>query len=570
MRERKERKSKGSLSVLDEFTSDMGVGEIVFAPKANPEILKKIEEATRLADVPISSRELKKQPSLQANQTSSTDFKAITKPPLNDSVPPISNTLFFENNDNSGDSTQLNTTEHINYTQLNTNTNSYIEKENHNNQTQLDTNENDETKHNLTHENTNENSISSYQLHTTEHSVFDNKSNTLNTTEHKRTSSISKNNYTQLNTATEHKFIKSKYNGKFKGLTEHNQTQLHTQLNTTEHNNRTQLNTSSNTIFTNFLKQGGLRAKVLTFLYEEGLRQNSKNINLSYSMLANLTGVKTTSIKTTTKRLKDEGYIDISGPGGGVSPIKIFKLNDSLISSFILAKTKAQLNTTEHNNYAQLHTQLNTNPSSKLVSNNINNTNYLSKAEGTHLADNPGLAVSKVPSTWFKELDFSPVSPWSAMQVNSSIRNLVQEKLQPEQVQDFLNRFKSWLFAQQKVQNPLGMFCDKLKEFATEGDSAILNAMTDEDRELGVKFLEENQKIRTQIQLIEKANQERLRSQQENAKLEAEAEFEKWYASASDVELAQKVPPSSIAPLRSNLHKMSARSAFMQGFGLEV
>mgnify|MGYP000969721415 FL=1 len=120
MRERKERKSKGSLSVLDEFTSDMGVGEIVFAPKANPEILKKIEEATRLADVPISSRELKKQPSLQANQTSSTDFKAITKPPLNDSVPPISNTLFFENNDNSGDSTQLNTTEHINYTQLNT------------------------------------------------------------------------------------------------------------------------------------------------------------------------------------------------------------------------------------------------------------------------------------------------------------------------------------------------------------------------------------------------------------------------------------------------------------------
>ena len=101
----------------------------------------------------------------------------------------------------------------------------------------------------------------------------------------------------------------------------------------------------------------------------------------------------------------------------------------------------------------------------------------------------------KLTNNWFDLLDFSPVSPIGPMQVNSSIRNLVQEKLQPEQVQDFLNRFKSWLFAQQKVQNPLGMFCDKLKEFATEGDSAILNAMTDEDRELGVKFLEENQKI---------------------------------------------------------------------------
>jgi CTP-dependent riboflavin kinase len=53
---RKERKSKGTLSILDEFTSETGAGEIVYAPKANPEVLKKIEKATRLADVPISSR----------------------------------------------------------------------------------------------------------------------------------------------------------------------------------------------------------------------------------------------------------------------------------------------------------------------------------------------------------------------------------------------------------------------------------------------------------------------------------------------------------------------------------
>ena len=55
---RKERKSKGTLSILDEFTSETGVGEIVYAPKANPELLEKIERATRLADVPVSSRSI--------------------------------------------------------------------------------------------------------------------------------------------------------------------------------------------------------------------------------------------------------------------------------------------------------------------------------------------------------------------------------------------------------------------------------------------------------------------------------------------------------------------------------
>ena len=58
MRERKDRKSKGSHSVLDEFTSVSGVGEIIYTPNANSEVLKKIEEATRLADVPISSRSI--------------------------------------------------------------------------------------------------------------------------------------------------------------------------------------------------------------------------------------------------------------------------------------------------------------------------------------------------------------------------------------------------------------------------------------------------------------------------------------------------------------------------------
>lgn len=54
---RRERKSKGALSILDEFTSATGAGEITYTPSASAEVLQIIEQATKLADVPITLRE---------------------------------------------------------------------------------------------------------------------------------------------------------------------------------------------------------------------------------------------------------------------------------------------------------------------------------------------------------------------------------------------------------------------------------------------------------------------------------------------------------------------------------
>ncbi|MBY0385051.1 hypothetical protein K2X05_07820, partial [bacterium] len=73
---RRERKSKGSLSVLDEFTSETGAGEITYSPPAPKEVLARIEKATKLADVPISMR---LSDSSDGNSLVKTDNKQITK-----------------------------------------------------------------------------------------------------------------------------------------------------------------------------------------------------------------------------------------------------------------------------------------------------------------------------------------------------------------------------------------------------------------------------------------------------------------------------------------------------------
>ena len=85
---RKERKSKGTLSILDEFTSDSGVGKIIYSPKAPADVMQRIEESTKRADIPLSSRSNWNVESLNADQSTAaiclqTANKNVTKPETN-------------------------------------------------------------------------------------------------------------------------------------------------------------------------------------------------------------------------------------------------------------------------------------------------------------------------------------------------------------------------------------------------------------------------------------------------------------------------------------------------------
>ena len=309
----------------------------------------------------------------------------------------------------------------------------------------------------------------------------------------------------------------------------------------------------------------GNEKNLLLLIFKECLRVGSlisPEITLSY--IHEALGVSPGVAKMVIHRLVKKGVItrelSKTGRGGWIK----FSIEKQLYQDLRIRETDIKEITNGYQRdikeITERITEQITNTPSKLDSKKLIN-NYLTNEEPN--------TVSEKDTNWFKALDFSPVSPIGAMQVNSSIRALVQEKLQREQVQEFLNRFKNWLATQQKIQNPLAIFCDRLKEFATEGDSAILSVMTDQEREIEAQFIEETKKARVQIQLIEKAQIEKSKNQEENLRTEAEAEFEKWYNSASDVELAQMTPPIDIAPLRSGLHKISTKSAFMSKILLE-
>lgn len=164
---------------------------------------------------------------------------------------------------------------------------------------------------------------------------------------------------------------------------------------------------------------------------------------------------------------------------------------------------------------------------------------------------------SGVEQNWFKNLDFSKVHPIGPMVVNSAIRTLVQENLSAEVVQDFINRFTSWTSTQGRITSPIGLFCDKLKELAKEGDSPVFACMTDEEREIEAAYAAQVEKAKVEMELIRKARSES--QEQQDA-----SQFEEWYASASDEEKAAFAETSPLAPAGSEAYKRILKVVYLE------
>ena len=255
------------------------------------------------------------------------------------------------------------------------------------------------------------------------------------------------------------------------------------------------------------------------------------------------------TIKGTIKRMIQElRIIEIvsykSGNGGwsnysmNAMAYDLFSADRTLLNTYKSSKSKIyQPKQFEYNS----DSNSNTNPSSELVSRN-----------------NSNLLTSKEPS-WFKELDFSSVAPIKPIHVNSSIRKLVQEKLSSDAVQDFIVRYPSWIANQKGVNNYLGMFCDRLKEFANEGDSPILSSPTKEEIELELELAKEAEKLRKDLELIENHKKEQLRN-------ELNAKFDLWLASATEEEKNSLYKRVEI--INDDLYEKGLRETWLEKQGL--
>ena len=321
-------------------------------------------------------------------------------------------------------------------------------------------------------------------------------------------------------------------------------------------------NTNANTNFGNhapesiFNSLSGNELKVLVYLYELFIESTNYTVLTTYEKLAFFSSVNTGSIKTTTRRLSLKNLFNNQTLIGRGKKEIYLEANMDMIKFYSKNRAfyKAKLNLVNTDADTAPNTNANTKPSSKIDS-IYNNTNYLTGEPDT----NETQATTQQQAQnlgWFKSLNFLAIPYIKPMMVNSAIRTLVETKLDPDDVQMFINKFKNWLVTQNRIQNPLAIFCDKLKEFANEGDSPVLAVMSDEEMQVEYLMAQDLEKKRAEMDLINKARA----FKQEQGK---EDLFQEWLSQASDEEKKSIYPESGFAKYGSDIYNLGLKQAYL-------
>lgn len=288
--------------------------------------------------------------------------------------------------------------------------------------------------------------------------------------------------------------------------------------------------------------QSGTQLRILQHFFELcGWTGSKVTPPITRRQLSERLAIPSETVNSSLKRLKSKQLIGIVDSKCGVGGSASYCLSDKTYLELRQVSMNEQSTKGVQIQFKQ-GSQTGANPSSK-IDRNINNlTNYLEP-------------VVAVKPTWFKDLNFTPVHPIGPMQVNSSIRDLIQEKLDAETVQQFLNKFKTWLAGQGRIQNPLAIFCSKIKELAIEGDSDVLSCMSDEERQIELQFAQELEKRRIELELIAK-------SREQKSKEQFEQKFEAWYLSTDRDEHESLLASTGFLPYDSEIYKTTLKEKY--------
>jgi hypothetical protein len=465
---RRDRKFKGTLSILDEFTSESGAGELVYTPSAPAEVLKRIEEATRLADAPSSIRKAK----VESNDL----IKIIDLESNLDS-----NIAFSQKHEHKAEPEAL-------------------------------------AGNKISGETRNKELIKPKQ--STNKPVMD----------------FEEKPVTEMKTRN-------------KELTGKHETRNVDVIKPKQSTNKPVMDFGD----LSFDKVSTFQRKILQVIFQEiqanPFEKETRPLNIQ--QLGSLLGVVDIkgfeSLRIVVLRLEKSGFLIKTKIKTGRSGWTQYSLPNQAFDQLLKISQIEKPVIKDEQSTNKPVTKPVIDSSSKIVSNINNLSNYLEPQN----------------QDWFKELDFSAVSPVGPMQVNSSIRAMVKESLTPETTQEFINRFKSWMATQSKVNNPLGLFCDKLKELAKEGDSPVLAFMTEEERKIQTEFSLQVEKAKIELELIQK-----VKDHDQKSKLEKE--FESWYASASDEELLEEQKPNTFLDFKGEMYKKAIKGLFFQKRGIQL
>lgn len=290
----------------------------------------------------------------------------------------------------------------------------------------------------------------------------------------------------------------------------------------------------------------GAQRVILDFLFEQCVFNNSLiTPPLTKESLLAKTQIKEETALSSIKRLRSKHLIDrvdYKDGKGGWTRYKLAEITYKELLNIKNTRTPFVISSEQSNVRAKVGSIVSADPSSKIDRNLNNITNYTNA---------PTLHIS-----WFKALNFVPVSPINPMQVNTSIRKLVEEKLSQDDVQNFINRFMTWLSGQGRVNSALALFCDKLKEYANEGDSAVLYVQTSDEIQIELELAKRAEKMRQDLELIAQTKRHEI-------SVLNDLKFEDWYEKASDEELLKLQRPNSLMEFRGEIYKKTIKGIFL-------
>lgn len=267
----------------------------------------------------------------------------------------------------------------------------------------------------------------------------------------------------------------------------------------------------------------------------------NKTSHIFTNEILGVTGMKSRTYEDALARLIEDKILTVIDVRKGRSGFRTFEIHSNIFAQLI--QESRNPNKYHVNHHAEHH---GFSPSKEVSKLNNNITNYTQTANVV------------IPKKFnFKDLDFTELASLHWTQVNSSIRKLAEEKFEKEEMQLFVDKFMVWLATQKNVQSPIAIFCSKIKEFAEEGDSAVMQCLSKKELLL-------EKELRAQAEQLQIAQQMADKYRNEVASNALDEKFNTWISSLTDQDKLKFVPESNWAKLGSGAHNGALRAYFVE------
>jgi hypothetical protein len=285
----------------------------------------------------------------------------------------------------------------------------------------------------------------------------------------------------------------------------------------------------------------GLKLKLADHCTRECIRNNSNKLRTTYESLALTTEIPLGSIRTTAKRLRDEGLIKIYAPLKGPGAFVDIVLPDSIIrvATRFLLEIKHSADTVPTQNSPEYRHNTDTQSDTNGSSSSSNNLIY----------KNTTTSWESISHLWI-EVDLNPLLHIGFSQ--NHIRQIaMQGALTPEQVQDSIRYFAFDLSENGKAKRIKGPELNFFMGILRRG-----SPYTPPDN-----YVSEKENALKAILERKKAESERVRQLKEEI---LDFDFEAWASKLSASEKLQKVPESNFAKIGSAPYRAMLKQYFSE------